>query len=488
MTSVRKALLLSLVERYLLLVLAFGTNIVLARLLMPEQIGVYSVSMAVLGIAQAVRDFGVGSYLIQERELSRGKIQAAFGVSLLLGACMFVVALLASSAVAAYYQEPRMAATLQITSLNFLLLPFCTISLSLLRREMRFRRLLYVTIVAAALGAATSVLLAAAGGGENSLAIGAVVTNLVTGLGSWLARSDKELLLPNLREWRSVLSFGGKSSIAGVVTSVSMDANDLIVGKVLGFHSVAMLSRAQGLMSLFHRDLMGAVRNVALPAFAGAHRRGESIADPFLRSVALVTVFAWPFYGLMSVYSLEIIDLLFGHQWLPAAPLVPIFCGAGAVAALNALTPNLLVAVGRIDLLMRVELLMQPLRVLLIFVAAVVFKTLQACAFAYLASAIITLPVMWWFKRQCVHDDMAALKRYFLTTASVSAAIVLPALIHVSWIGWSRSTPIAIWQWTVVCLLGVVGGVITVKRLTHPLATEPIFQKLVGVFVGVRRA
>ena len=67
MTSVRRALALSLVERYLTLAIALGSNMVLARLLTPDQIGVYSVSLAVIGLAQALRDFGVGSYLIQEK-------------------------------------------------------------------------------------------------------------------------------------------------------------------------------------------------------------------------------------------------------------------------------------------------------------------------------------------------------------------------------------------------------------------------------------
>ncbi|MFX8203515.1 hypothetical protein ABTL17_19525, partial [Acinetobacter baumannii] len=86
---------------------------------------------------------------------------------------------------------------------------------------------------------------------------------------------------------------------------------------------------------------------------------------------SIVTLFGWPFHGLISCYAIEVIDLLFGRQWHAAAPLVPIFCAAGAFAAVNALTPNLLVAVGRIDLATRADLLMQPLRVLMILIAAI---------------------------------------------------------------------------------------------------------------------
>jgi O-antigen/teichoic acid export membrane protein len=67
MTSVRRALAISFIERYALIAISLASNILIARLLSPEEIGLYSVSLAVIGIAQVLRDFGVGGYLIQEK-------------------------------------------------------------------------------------------------------------------------------------------------------------------------------------------------------------------------------------------------------------------------------------------------------------------------------------------------------------------------------------------------------------------------------------
>ncbi|MBY0366777.1 MAG: lipopolysaccharide biosynthesis protein [Roseateles sp.] len=480
MTSVRRALALSLVERYLTLAIALGSNMVLARLLTPDQIGVYSVSLAVIGLAQALRDFGVGSYLIQEKVVDDEQIGSAFSISLLIGALLFVVALVATPWAASYYGEPRMQTTLMLGAGNFLLMPFCTISLSLLRREMQFKRLLHITLVAAALGSATSIGLAALGMGETSLALGSLATNAATGVGAWLAQPSHRLPRLTLSRWRQVLSFGGRSSLVGCVTSISMDANDLIVGKVLGFHAVALLSRAQGLMYLFNRDLMSAVRNVALPAFAQAHRDGVDLEQGYLRSVSIVTLFGWPFHGLISCYAIEVIDLLFGRQWHAAAPLVPIFCAAGAFAAVNALTPNLLVAVGRIDLATRADLLMQPLRVLMILIAAIWFRTVQACAVAFMLSALVSLPVFWWFKNQVLEDDRPKLLEMLLLNILITAATLLPALVQCLWAGFDRSQPLALYAWLPTAALGVAAGVLTAWYLRHPLAQEALVQRSLG--------
>jgi len=152
MTSVRRGLALSFAERYALIALALASNILLARLLTPEQIGIYSVSLAVIGIAQVLRDFGVGNFLIQEKNLSEAHIRTAFGISLVIGVVLFLGAFAAAPWAGRFYGEAQMVATLRISALNFVVLPFCSISLALLRRDMQFQRLLIVTLASAAAG------------------------------------------------------------------------------------------------------------------------------------------------------------------------------------------------------------------------------------------------------------------------------------------------------------------------------------------------
>lgn len=480
MTSLRRALAFSFGERYVLIAIGLLSNVLLARLLTPEQIGLYSVSLAVIGIAQVLRDFGIGTFLIQEKNLHEDHVRTAFGVSLLIGGSLFGIVFAAAPFAGRFYDADQLVETMRISSLNFLVLPFCTISLALLRREMLFKRLVSVTVTATMVAASATIALAYMGWGPNSMAIGAVLGNVVTGIGTWFARKDRKFLAPGLSQWRALLKFGGQSSLANVVTSISMDANDLVVGKLLGFHPVAILSRAQGLMNLFHRDLMGAVRGVALPAFAAAHRSGTQLEAAHTRSVAVITALAWPFYGLVSLYALEALRLLFGPQWDAARALVPIFCFAGAVASLNALIPTLLVATGRIDLLTRTELVVQPLRLLLIIAAAAVVGTTQACAIAYAIASVCAAPVFYGVKSRAVSNDTLAWYAQMKSSALVAAATLSPAIVHNAVVGFARDTPLPVWQAGLVVLVSALIWLGAVRRFHHPVATEAWFIKLLA--------
>ncbi|MDY0747252.1 lipopolysaccharide biosynthesis protein [Paucibacter sp. R3-3] len=478
MSSVRSALLFSFAERYVLIIIGLASNLLIARLLTPAEIGVYSVTLAVMSIAQVLRDFGVASYLIQEKELNDDHIRTALGVTLLIGVGLGLVVFAAAPWVADFYREPRMRNLLWLASLNFLLLPFSTISLALLRRGLAFKPLVAVNFIATLAGAVASVGLSWAGFGPMALVAGTLVVSATTGFAAWCARGDRRMLRPSLSHWRSLFKFGAQSSVVGVITSVSMDINDLAVGKLMGFTPVALLSRAQGLMNLFHRDLMGSVRNVAYPAYAKAVREHQAMEPLYVSSVTYVCVVAWPFYGFVSLYALETLRLLFGPQWDAAAPLVPLFCLAGALAAAGSLVGNLMVAMGRMDLLTRMEVFFQPARAVAIVAAAAYWREPWACAAALAVTTLLQLPLIYVVKGRFLPNDWSALCHQLGRSLIVaSLALALPGLLlclHPRELG--QPLPAA---WFALAIVSCcVSWLFALSLCRHPLAADPVFAKL----------
>ena len=83
--SVRKSLAYSFLDRYASLLIGIVSTMVLARLLTPAELGVFSVAMAMLAIAATVRDMGAGNYLLQEKDLTSDRIRAVWALQLGLG-------------------------------------------------------------------------------------------------------------------------------------------------------------------------------------------------------------------------------------------------------------------------------------------------------------------------------------------------------------------------------------------------------------------
>src|SRR6185503_18827477 len=101
--STRKSLFFSFLDRYASLLITVASPMVIARLLTPTEIGVFSVTMVLLMFVATVRDMGAGQYLIQEKNLTTERIRAVWAVQLGLGLGLACLVLLASNLVAVFY-------------------------------------------------------------------------------------------------------------------------------------------------------------------------------------------------------------------------------------------------------------------------------------------------------------------------------------------------------------------------------------------------
>lgn len=425
--SIRKSILITFAEKYATLAISFVGIMFIARLLTPKEIGIYSVASAVTGIAQMLRDFGVGNYLIQERELTRDRIRSALSITLITswtaGALLYAIRPWAVS----FYHEPGLNDLIAVQCLNFIMLPFSAPILALLRRDMQFAVLFRINLMSCITQFTVSLSLAASGYSYLSMAWASVASLLCTMLLVTANRPQDAWLLPGFKEWRRIARFGVQSSVSAIVTEIAMNMNDLILGRFLGFQAVALYSRAQGLIYLFHRDMMDAVRKVAFPAFAQAVREDKDLLKAYLQAVNYVTAFAWPFYAFLGLYTQPIVRLMFGDQWDAAVPLVKILVFAGAIAALWSLSMNALLAMGQINKILRSELIVQTTRAGLVFYAASV--SIEMTCYALIAIYVLQLWVTLRYLNQTIGLTLGKLLLHNLNSLLITLmSMIIPLL------------------------------------------------------------
>lgn len=432
MTTLRRALVFSFLESYLGIALNLVSFIVLARLLTPAQVGLFSVALAIISVTQVIRDFGLVSFLIQKKDLTVDHISTAWALALILGGSLFVAVELAAPFIGAFYNDPSLTNIARIVAINFMILPLNSVCLALLRREMNFQTVMRLNLAGAFLSTLATIGMAWAGMGAYALAIGSVLNNAIVAAGLLLVGAASRLVWPTLRTWREILKFGGPVTFANVITSITMDVNDLVVGKLMGFQAVAIVSRAQGLMNLFHRDFMNAVRNVAYPAFSKSHRNQEDVDGKFIASVINVTAIAWTFYGFAALFPLEVLRLMFGPQWDMSAPLVPLFCIAGAASALVSLIPTAMLATGNSTQVATGELMIQPIRAATLCAIIFYYRDLQLFAAGYMGVMLFSVPYWFTIKQRCLPTRFRELGRGLARNLALTLISLAPAAVVIA--------------------------------------------------------
>ena len=468
MTGTRKALTLSFLERYTSVALHAAASIILSRLLTPRDVGLFSIGYAVTALIGQFRDFGVATYLIQEPSLTRAKFRAAFGLSITTALLIAGLVVLGSQFAGTIYGDAGVTRVMLVSALSLLFTPLNAMSVMWLRREMRYDVLLRTTLVGAICQTSVTTVLALLGYGYMSLAWGSVANsfgNVLVNLRYWPRQFG---YLPSWRGWRPIMSFGVYSALGSLGQEITPRAADLFIGRLTGVAALGQFSRGNSLIGLVNGSLISAALPVALSVIAMKRRASEAIGPACLAAISHLTVIVWPVFGFTAVMAFPIIRVLFGNQWDAAVPPARLLAFAAMLTSLIALHPAIYQASAALRQRMVVQVLVTPVQVALLFLAA--HFSLVVIAAASILSALVEFVASQAAINRIAGTTMAQVGRAVAGSAMVTAAsAALPALILVV-------APPVDGNLLLPLLLSVGGATIgwlgSVFALNHPITGE----------------
>lgn len=345
--QLRRSVLITLLSSNLSTVVMFGVTVVLARLLTPEEIGVFSISVVFINLVAVFRDFGVGSYLVREKHLSVAQVRSALGLILASSWVLAAVLCVSAHPIAEFYGQAGVADVMQVLTLSFLLVPYAAVLSALLMRDMEAGKNAFVNGVSTVVYASTCITLALMDFGYMALAWANVANLLTNIICFWLVRPKGYVLRPSFRGWRAPIKFGSGAILGNLITVGNNSVPDLVLGKTGGAHAVGLFSRANGLVGIFQQVAGPAINYNALPFIAKNHHAQAPLAPLLTTATSYLTGLAWPAYAVAAVFARELIEVLYGARWLGAAPLVMVLCASAAVRAGYSLCQPALLAIDR---------------------------------------------------------------------------------------------------------------------------------------------
>ena len=300
-------------------VLGIASIVLLSRLLTPAEFGAATAAALVVGLAAVLSQVGVGPALVQRKVLADHEISAAFVFSVGLSACLAVLLFLLAPLFNVLVGLPPESSLLRLLSVSLLLLGLAAVPTGLLQRQLRFRAMTVVDLLAAGPGAiGVSLVLAVLGFGAYALVWGSIASALVTAVGyGCLARPPLRAVGP-ASVWRSVrplLGFGSAYSVSQLGNWVALNADNVVTANLLGPGPLGVYSRAYRLLSEPANVIGGAADKVLFPALAKVRGDDKRLRNGYLRATSLVALVAGPLSVLLFVLAPELVLVLMGDGW-----------------------------------------------------------------------------------------------------------------------------------------------------------------------------
>jgi PST family polysaccharide transporter len=299
---------------------SFATSLVLARLLVPHDFGVYAVALAAMQLVIHVNDVGIVPATIQWRGRLQDMAPTAATLAASFSIIVYVGFWFAAPSFADLSGVPEATPVIRLFTATILIDGITAVRSAYLLRTFQQRRYVLANAAGIVANAVVAIGLSLAGAGAMALASGQVASALITGVLVFVwARLPIRIGIDGAIA-RKLLAYGVPLAASLGVEAILEQSDKVIVGRqmgagVLGFYllAVSISSWAPGMIG-------SAIRFVSLPGFARLSERDEeSLSKGVTTSLPLLVLAMVPIAVLIAVLAEPTISFLYGAKWLPAA-------------------------------------------------------------------------------------------------------------------------------------------------------------------------
>ena len=376
-------------------------TIAVARMIGPEAFGIVAQAVVYIGVVGLLVDQGFSSALIQRPVVERDMPGAVVTVNLAIGAMLTAITLAVAPAWAAFMESPRLTLVLAVMAPTLFVRSAGVTPRALLLRTMQFRKIGIADVASAVVGGALGGVAAALGASYWALVVQILSTDLVlvvmmvvVGAGRW----------PNLHLYRlrEIAGFSWRAFAAGLlINSVSRNIDNVLVGRYQGPTQLAFYGLAYRLLLLPVQLASTMIGTVLFPTFSRLADNHAALRSETARATRALATLVVPAMALVAAAAPQIVLLVFGHQWVPAVPIVQVLAMAGAFQAIySPSSASLILGLGRAKLNLRLAWLTMTVSTIGI-VSGLPFGALGV-AIGYSVATAVLVPVEWLVRRHLI--------------------------------------------------------------------------------------
>jgi PST family polysaccharide transporter len=292
-------------------------GIVLARILAPEQFGVYAVALTVQSILITVADLGLSADLIRSDDPDRiAPTVATLGLA--SGSVIAAVTIASSSSLALLLGSPAAAPAIAILAVTLILSGATVVPFGYLQRRFQQREMFFVGVADFIVSTTVTLVLVALGFGVIGLALGRVAAQLVSSAMQFVFARVKPKYSIDRTVVGRVLAFGLPIAGANLLSWALLNVDNVVLARVTGATLLGYYVLAFNISGWPMSALSQVVRSISLPYFSRAPSGSHQLAG--------LTAIAWagalPVGAVLAALSSPLIEVVYGVRWLPAAPVL----------------------------------------------------------------------------------------------------------------------------------------------------------------------
>jgi len=366
--SIVGSMIWKMAERLLGQGVSFVVSVVLARLLVPDDYGLVALTTVCMNLANVLIISGFSAALIQKKDADDRDFSTIFYCSQACSILLYIVLYFAAPLVAAFYERVELIRLLRVFALMLPIGVYNNIQNAYIARHMQFRKTFVASVISTVVSGTVGILLAYMGFGAWALVAQSITNTVVNTIVLCFTIPWHPTLTFCADSAKKMMKYGSGVLLADLSGAFFGELRSLIIGRVYTSADLAFYSKGQQLPTLINTNLSNTVMAVMFPALSNESDNLEQIKQMARRSIKVLSFLQIPcMLGLAAVME-PLILLLYTEKWAQTIPYGQVLCLGFSLAVAGILPLQVLKAIGRSDVVLKLEFIKKPVYVLLLVV------------------------------------------------------------------------------------------------------------------------
>lgn len=352
---------------------ALIVQIVMARLLTPDDFGILAIVLVFINIANVFVQSGLNTSLVQAKNINERDRSTIFWLSFCIAVVCFLLLWIAAPHIALFYQNDGVISPIRVLSAVLLIGSFTSVLTAIVQRSMQFKKIFVSSLIAVICSGVLGVALAICGAGIWALVAQQLAAQAITAIVLFCQTRWRPHLTFDKAKAKQHFSFGGFLLMSSLLESVYQGLSDFLIGKQFSNAQLGMVSQGKKYPQALSAALDGAIVPVILSAIAKIQDDIPLVKSFARRCLRTATFLIFPIMAMLAVSAEPLIRILLGEQWVSATPYFQIYCIAFAWAPVHSVNLQTLNAIGRSNVFFKLELVKKSYSFAVLLITVFVF-------------------------------------------------------------------------------------------------------------------
>src|SRR5256712_686008 len=418
------------------IVVSWACTIMIARILSPQDYGIFTMATVYVGLTSMVTDFGLGAAIIALPDLSEKLAAQLHTAASVVGGIAFAISCIAAVPVSRFFKTPSLAPVIIVVSTLLIFDSLRLVPTARLGRELRLKDLALLDGYKACIALVFALPLALLGARYWTLVVGNVVAAFVV-TAVVLARIPQRFARPTFGEVKSTLTFSSHFLTNQLAWYGYTNADFIVAGRILGKLALGEYTLAWTIVSAPGAKIMSIFGRVMPMVLANVQRDVLALRRYFLLfTEALAILIVPPSVGLAIVAD-DFVLLVFGAKWAAAAVPLQLLCFYMAIHIVGTATDRLLQSTGQASFPARCRFVMLVILPTVFYLSGIRWGRVGIAAMWVLVYPLLLIPMFARAFRTVgitVRDYTATVGPTLLSTAlMVLVVLVVRAVAPAAW-------------------------------------------------------